>query len=64
MPLTNEHKQGSDLIKSCVMSLQIKPFAGVFPNIFPVLITYMISSPDVEDYAKEQNIALYYSYDC
>ena len=42
---------------------RLKRFDGVFADIFPVLITHMISSPDVETYAKEQNIALYYSYD-
>ncbi len=36
---------------------------GVFERIFPLLVTYMISSPDVEDYAREQGIVLYYSYD-
>jgi hypothetical protein len=36
---------------------------GVFPEIFPLLVTYMISSPDVEDFVKGQGIALYYSYD-
>lgn len=36
---------------------------GVFPRIFPVLVTHMISQPDVEDYAREKGIALYYSYD-
>ena len=34
-----------------------------FPNMFPVLITYMTSESDVEAYAKRQGIALYYSYD-
>lgn len=34
-----------------------------FPNMFPVLITYMTSESDVETYAKQQGIALYYSYD-
>ena len=36
---------------------------GVFPKIFPVLVTYMISEPDVETYVKEKGITLYYSYD-
>ncbi|MBE3587710.1 MAG: chordopoxvirus fusion protein [Thermoanaerobacteraceae bacterium] len=36
---------------------------GVFPKIFPVLVTYMISQPDAEDYAREKGIAVYYSYD-
>ncbi|RMF35423.1 MAG: hypothetical protein D6759_04735 [Chloroflexi bacterium] len=36
---------------------------GVFERIFPLLVTYMISSPGVEAYARERGIALYYSYD-
>ncbi len=42
---------------------RLKRLDGVFPEIFPVLITYMISQPDVEDYAAEKGIAVYYSYD-
>ncbi len=42
---------------------KLKRLESVFPEILPVLITYMITSPDVEDYVKEQGIALYYSYD-
>lgn len=36
---------------------------GVYENLFPVLVTYMISSRDVEKYANEKGITLYYSYD-
>ena len=36
---------------------------GVYEEIFPIVVTYMISNPDVEEYAKEKGIALYYSYD-
>ena len=36
---------------------------GVFEEMFPVLVTHMTSSYDVEEYAKEKGIALYYSYD-
>ena len=36
---------------------------GIYQEIFPVLITYMISEPDVEDYAKIKGISLYYSFD-
>jgi DNA repair exonuclease SbcCD ATPase subunit len=42
---------------------KLKRLEGVFTNIFPVLVTYMVTEPDVEDYAKEKGIALYYSYD-
>jgi len=41
---------------------RLEPLRDVFPNIFPILITHMVSSPDVETYAQEQGIALYYSY--
>jgi len=36
---------------------------GVFKEIFVILITHMISNPEVEDYVKEKGFALYYSYD-
>lgn len=35
---------------------------GVHENLFPILITYMISEPDAQAYAKNKGIALYYSY--
>ena len=34
----------------------------LFEDVFPVLVTHMISSPDVAAYAQERGIALYYSY--
>ncbi len=42
---------------------KIKRLEGVAEEIFPVLVTYMISQPDVEDYARKKGIALYYSFD-
>ncbi len=42
---------------------KVKRLEGVFEEIFPVLVTYMTSAPDVERYVKEKGIALYYSYD-
>ncbi|MCG0278675.1 MAG: hypothetical protein L5656_09140 [Thermanaeromonas sp.] len=42
---------------------KLKRLEGVFPRMFPVLVTYMISQPGVEEYAQEKGIALYYSYD-
>jgi len=42
---------------------KLRLFKDLFEDIFPVLVTYMISEPDVEDYAKEKGIALFYSYD-
>jgi hypothetical protein len=43
---------------------KLKRLEGVFVvEMFPVLVTYMISEPDVEEYTKAQGIALYYSFD-
>lgn len=39
---------------------RLKPELG---EIFPVIITHMISEPHVEDYAKEKGVVIYYSYD-
>lgn len=41
----------------------VQPLAGVYETLFPILVTYMISAPDVEAYAREKKVALYYSYD-
>ena len=45
------------------ISKKLKRLEGVYEEIFPLLITYMISEPEVEDYAREKGIAIYYSYD-
>ncbi len=42
---------------------RLKRFEGVIPEIFPLLVTHMTTSSDVEVYAKEKGIAVYYSYD-
>ncbi|MCP4108489.1 MAG: chordopoxvirus fusion protein [Desulfobacteraceae bacterium] len=42
---------------------KVKPFEGMFAHPFLVLVTHMITSPDVEKIAKNHDIALYYSYD-
>ncbi|MBN1106547.1 MAG: hypothetical protein JXL84_24305 [Deltaproteobacteria bacterium] len=42
---------------------RVKCFEESFPKILPVLITYMTTSADVEEYAKEKGIALYFSFD-
>jgi hypothetical protein len=42
---------------------KLKLLREVFPDLFPVLITHMVTSPEVEDYARSKGIALYYSYD-
>ncbi len=42
---------------------KLRRLEGVYEEIFPILITYMTSEPDVEEYTKKKGIALYYSYD-
>ncbi len=41
---------------------KLKRLEGTYPALFPILITYMASEPDVEAYAVQQGIHLYYSY--
>lgn len=42
---------------------KLNRLAGVYRELFPVLITHMTTAPDVGEYVKEKGIALYYSYD-
>ncbi|MCU0286558.1 MAG: DUF4175 domain-containing protein [Acidobacteria bacterium] len=42
---------------------KVKPLDGLFKDVFLVLVTHMITGPEVEDYVKNKGIALYYSYD-
>ncbi|NIR46937.1 hypothetical protein GWO43_00450 [candidate division KSB1 bacterium] len=42
---------------------KVRRAKGVYKNIFPLLITHMITSSEVEPYAKEKGIVLYFSYD-
>ncbi|GIV18881.1 MAG: hypothetical protein KatS3mg023_0632 [Armatimonadota bacterium] len=41
----------------------IETLREVYPRVFPVLITHMISEPDAEEYARSQGVAVYYSYE-
>ncbi|RMI15538.1 MAG: chordopoxvirus fusion protein, partial [Calditrichaeota bacterium] len=41
---------------------KLKYLQDIHPNIFPLLVTYMISEPEVEAYARKKGCALYYSY--
>lgn len=42
---------------------RLERLRGVYSEVFPILVTYMISEPDVEEYVQDKEIALYYSYD-
>ena len=44
------------------ISTRLRHLKPLFGEVLPVLVTHMISSAGVADYAKEQGIALYYSY--
>lgn len=48
----------NDFIRKKLNRLQDVP-----GEIFPLMVTYMVSSPEVRDYLREKGIALYYSYD-
>ena len=41
---------------------KVKPLEAIFPEKFLVLVTHMVSAPEVEEYARQKDIALYYSY--
>jgi multidrug efflux pump subunit AcrA (membrane-fusion protein) len=36
---------------------------GIGPELFPVIVTYMTTAADVEDYARGKGLALYFSFD-
>jgi DNA repair ATPase RecN len=42
---------------------KFKRLEGLYPEVLLVLVTHMITSSSVEEYMKEKEIALYYSYD-
>jgi uncharacterized coiled-coil protein SlyX len=41
---------------------KVRRLHGVYPSLFPILITYMISVPEVAAYADKKGVHLYYSY--
>jgi hypothetical protein len=42
---------------------KLKPLQRIYGEVFPIIVTHMITRPDVEEYARQQGIAIYYSYD-
>lgn len=42
---------------------KLKRLQGIYPNLFPVIVTHMITSPDVSQYAERKGVAVYFSYD-
>ena len=41
---------------------KVKPLTTIFPERFLILVTHMVSTPEVEEYVRDKDIALYYSY--
>ncbi len=41
---------------------RVQRLSRVYPNLFPVMVAYMISEPDVFEYAQQKGVALYMSY--
>jgi len=65
-PVTVLGEAKSQLSKRMVnefLRKRLARFQGVFQEILPVLVTYMISEPDAEEYARQKGVAVYYSYD-
>ncbi|MGC8785280.1 MAG: hypothetical protein ACP5RN_12960, partial [Armatimonadota bacterium] len=42
---------------------KMKRLQGVYPNLFPIIVTHMITSPNVSDYARKRGVTVYFSYD-
>jgi len=58
----SKHRLSENKIKDFIKK-RLHRFEGVFKEtIFPVLVTHMISSHEVEDFAKDKGIKIYYSY--
>lgn len=58
-----QDKDGKQVEVNEFVKKKLFRFSGVFEAILPVLVTYMISEPDAEEYARQKGIALYYSYE-
>ena len=42
---------------------RVEPARKIFPEVFPVLVTYMTTAPDLEEEIRQSGVALYYSFD-
>jgi len=41
---------------------KLQKLTKTYPDMFPVMVTYMVAEPDVEEYAKSNGIVIYFSY--
>ncbi|GBC93938.1 Chromosome partition protein Smc [bacterium HR15] len=65
-PLTIIGESKAQLSKQAVdrfIRRKLRPLQRVYPHVFPIIITHMTTSRGVEEYARQQGIAVYYSYD-
>jgi myosin heavy subunit len=42
---------------------KVRRLQGVYPNLFPIIVTYMTTSPDVLEHARQRGVAVYFLYD-
>jgi DNA repair exonuclease SbcCD ATPase subunit len=42
---------------------KLKPLQRIYGTVFPIIVTHMTTSPDVERHARERGVTVYYSYD-
>ncbi|MCS7064884.1 MAG: hypothetical protein NZL85_01275, partial [Fimbriimonadales bacterium] len=42
---------------------KLRPLKRIYEEVFPVIVTHMTTRRDVEEYARQHGIAIYYSYD-
>jgi len=42
---------------------KVRQLEGVYPNLFPIIVTHMITSPEVVEHARQRGVAVYFSYD-
>ncbi|MEN3000547.1 MAG: hypothetical protein ABDI19_01750 [Armatimonadota bacterium] len=42
---------------------KLKPLKRIYEEVFPIIVTHMTTRRDVEEYARQQGIAVYFSYD-
>ncbi len=42
---------------------KVRRLEGVYPNLFPIIVTHMITSPDVVEHARQRGVAIYFSSD-
>ena len=42
---------------------KVRRLQGVYPNLFPIIVTFMTTSPDVLEHARQRGVAVFFSYE-